>query len=130
VLLGMSGGQPAANPIFIGYGADELLVAAGIGAYIVGVTWFARSEAGVSRRPVLVAAMLVMALGTTILGTSAFYTPLQFNHQIYGRQLYWLLLAMLLFTVLRRCGSAALDPAPRKVQAAVKHAILSLIWLD
>jgi hypothetical protein len=34
------------------------------------------------------------------------------------------------FTVLRRCGTAALDPRPEKVQVAVKHSILSLIWLD
>jgi hypothetical protein len=33
-------------------------------------------------------------------------------------------------TVLRRCGVAAVDPNPENVQAAVKHSILSLIWLD
>jgi hypothetical protein len=44
--------------------------------------------------------------------------------------MYWLLLALLMFTVLRRGGTAAMDPTPKKVQAAVKHSILSLIWLD
>jgi hypothetical protein len=33
-------------------------------------------------------------------------------------------------TVLRRCFTAVLDPTPERVQAAVKHSILSLIWLD
>ena len=41
-----------------------------------------------------------------------------------------LLLGLLMFSVLRRCVVAALDPGPAKVQAAVKQSILSLIWLD
>src|SRR5207247_2906245 len=87
--------------------------------------WFARSEADVSRRLVLVAAMVVMAGGVALLGTSASSVPLHVKPEI-----YWLLLALLMLTVLRRCGTAAVDPAPEKVQAAVKHSILSLIWLD
>jgi hypothetical protein len=35
-----------------------------------------------------------------------------------------------MLTVLRRCGVAAVEPAPVNVQAGVKHSILSLIWLD
>ena len=41
-----------------------------------------------------------------------------------------MLLALLMFSVMRRCASAAIDPVPEKVQAAVKQSILSLIWLD
>ena len=40
------------------------------------------------------------------------------------------LLAMLAVTVLRRCFAAVLDPSPERVQMAVKHSILSLIWFD
>lgn len=126
VLLGMSaaGGQP--NALILGYGVAELLAAAGIGAYIVGVTWFARSEASNSRGGLLVAAMAVMTAGVFLLGASSRYVDrlqMQETH-------YWLLLALLMATVLRRCGAAAADPIPEKVQAAVKHSILSLIWLD
>lgn len=130
VLLGMSGGEPRADGILFGYGAGELLAAAGIGIYIVGVTLFSRSEAGVSRRGLLIAAIVVMAMGVAVLGASAMYVPLNFRQQDYGRQVYWLVLALLAFTVLRRCGVAAVYPAPKKVQAGVKHAIISLIWLD
>ena len=125
VLLGMSVAQSGADSVFMGYGQGELLVAAGIGVYITGVTWFARAEAGISRGAVLIAAMAVMALGVAILGSSALYVPLRVDCQM-----FLLLLALLMFTVLRRCGMAALDPVPQKVQAAVKHSILSLIWLD
>ena len=110
-----------------GYGPGELLAAAGIGIYIVGVTWFARSEAGTSRRWMLLTAMLVMSGGAVALGASALLVTVRLR---VDPQLYWLLLALLMFSVLRRCGTAAFDPVPEKVQAAVKHSILSLIWLD
>jgi hypothetical protein len=61
---------------------------------------------------------------------SALYQPLHFHNQAYGRQMYWALLGLLMFTVLRRCGQAVLNPSPQMVQMAVKHSILSLIWLD
>jgi 4-hydroxybenzoate polyprenyltransferase len=125
VLLGMSTADVAGS-VAAGFGPGQWLAAAGIGVYIVGVTWFARSEAGASRSAVLVAAMLVMAAGAAILGASANYLPapaIKHTH-------YWILLGLLMLTVLRRCGVAAADPRPEKVQAAVKHSILSLIWLD
>ena len=131
VVLGMSGGQWAGgqNEI-LGFGDGALLVAMGIFLYIVGVTAFARGEASTSRRGPLIAGMGSMVIGVISLGASACYTTLRFNSQIYGRQLYWVLLAVLMFTVLRRCGAAVVDPASKKVQAAVKLAILSLIWFD
>jgi 4-hydroxybenzoate polyprenyltransferase len=127
VLLGMSIGQAAENALFADYGPGQLLAAAGIGAYIIGVTWFARSEAGQSRTWQLLAAMLVMAAGVTLLGLMSLYVPLVNNLQPH---IFAALLALLSFTILRRCAAAAYDPAPEKVQAAVKHSILSLIWFD
>jgi 4-hydroxybenzoate polyprenyltransferase len=130
VLLGMSGGEPNAAVGILGFGRGAMHVAMGIGFYIVGVTTFSRGEAGQSRRSMLIAGMFSMVWGVVLLGMSALYQPLHFQSQTYGRQLYWLLLALLMFSVLRRCGVAVVDPAPQKVQAAVKLAILSLIWLD
>jgi 4-hydroxybenzoate polyprenyltransferase len=125
VLLGMSVAAQPAGGMAIGYGAGELLAAAGIGVYVVGITWFARSEAGRSSSLQLAAAMLVMAAGAVLLGSSATQVRLRID-----REIYWMLLGLLMVTVLRRCAAAAMDPAPQKVQAGVKHAILSLIWLD
>src|SRR5262245_39654765 len=130
VLLGMSGGEPNAAVGVLGFGAGAIHVAMGIGFYIVGVTMFARSEAGQSRRLVLMAGMFAMVFGVVLLGMSALYQTLQFQDQTYGRQLYWLLLTLLMASVMRRCVVAVIDPTPQKVQAAVKLAILSLIWLD
>ena len=126
VLLGMSTALASPQAIFAGYGPAELLVAAGIGVYIVGVTWFARSEASQSRGRVLLAATAVMVASIFPLGASLSGSPrlhMQESH-------YLLLLVLLMATVLRRCIAAVTDPVPEKVQAAVKHSILSLIWLD
>jgi 4-hydroxybenzoate polyprenyltransferase len=125
VLLGMSTAPPATDSLLLGYGPAELGVAAGIGVYIAGVTWFSRSEAGKSRSIVLVAAMVVMTLGVILIGKAAPLAGLLVDQQVFS-----LLLALLMFTVLRRASAAVVDPQPQKVQAAVKHSILSLIWLD
>lgn len=126
ILLAMSAGEPSLEAVFLGYGTGELLAAAGIGIYIVGVTWFSRSEAGQSQSASLIAALAVMLGGVVTLGASLRFIPL-----VRGEPpLYWMLLALLMFGVLRRGTVAALDPVPQKVQAAVKLSILSLIWLD
>jgi 4-hydroxybenzoate polyprenyltransferase len=125
VLLGMglvARGQAAWSELF---GPAELLVAGGIGLYIVGVTWFAKHEAETSRTGQLAAAMLVMAGGVGLLALSGYYRALALDHTMFA-----LLLALLAMTVLRRCLAAVLDPSPERVQMAVKHSILSLIWFD
>jgi 4-hydroxybenzoate polyprenyltransferase len=126
VLLGISVGGTTTNAVVLGYGPAELLVAAGIGLYIVGVTWCARSEASQSRGGVLAAAMAVMTAGVVLVAASSRFVVLLQMQETH----YWLLLALLLATVLRRCGVAAANPSPENVQAAVKHSILSLIWFD
>jgi len=127
VLLGMSVGAGAAEALVLSYGAGELLAAAGIGVYIAGVTWFARSEATTSRRWQLIAALAVMAAGIVLLGLMSLYVPLKNGLEPH---VFAALLALLSFPVFRRCLSAAYDPTPEKVQVAVKQSILSLIWFD
>jgi len=125
ILLGMSVGDPSAQGIFLGYGMGEVLAAAGIGIYIVGVTWFSRSEAGQSRSAALLGALAVMFAGVAVLGASLQHVVTRGSPGT-----YWMLLALLMFGVGRRGIVAAQDPIPPKVQAAVKLSILSLIWLD
>jgi 4-hydroxybenzoate polyprenyltransferase len=104
-------------------------VADGIGLYIVGVTWFARTEAVESSRPSLVLSTLVMLCGIGLLAWypnwNSFTGP-DLNlpeHWIF----FWIMLAGL---VGMRCGRAIIDPSPRMVQVAVKTSIMSLILLD
>ena len=124
VLLGMS--AAAAAP-WLPY---QWLVAGGIGLYIAGVTWFARTEATDSGRSQLALGTLAMLVG---IGLVAWYpswrAPLdpQLDPTPERWDLFWLVVAAM---VVWRCVRAIADPRPLVVQAAVKNCILSLIVID
>jgi 4-hydroxybenzoate polyprenyltransferase len=126
VLLGMSAGQGPFEPFALGYQSASFGIAAGIGLYIIGVTWFARQEAEESKVGQLALATGVMALGIVLLGVSLD------AHSATRQPAFtcWLLLGLVSITVFRRCLRAISHPDAPHVQAAVKQAILSLIVLD
>jgi 4-hydroxybenzoate polyprenyltransferase len=109
-------------------------LAAVVGFYIVGVTWFARTEESKSRKRDLALAASVIGLslllalllrvklsnasgpskGLATLGTVAFpYLLVGFG-----------------FLIGRPVARAISDPSPRSVQAAVKRCVLGLVVLD
>ena len=123
VLLGMSVATTA-------WAAENWLVAGGIAVYVVGLTWFARSEASRSSRLALLLALAVMLAGIGLLGWlprwSEALCPLLMQDP--GR---WYLITGALGALIGwRCVWAVFDPRPSVVQAAVRQAILSLIMLD
>lgn len=123
VLLGMSvAGWPRRSAAW--------LVAAAIGTYVAGITWFARHETRRSRR-----GELLLATGVTMLGIGLLaWLPTWTAHLVplLRRQPErWYLLAAVLGLVIGwRCLWAFLDPVPQRVQAAVQLGILSIIVLD
>ena len=125
VLLGMSA---AAD----GWLLFHYLIAAGVGLYIVGVTWFARSEATTSSRPQLVLATVVVLAG---LGTIAAFPRTMTAEELAELrwlgldrwQLLWIMLSVLIGW---RFVRAIADPSPGPVQQAIKQSILSLIIID
>jgi 4-hydroxybenzoate polyprenyltransferase len=134
VLMGMSMAALAEAPDWrsAGFSISQLLVAGGIGVYIAGVTWFARSEAEESNSLLLLLGMAVMIGGLAMLGIFPNYSGRGILHGGFQTQPYlWLvLLALISLTPLRRCGAAVLGPSPQRVQTAVKMSILTLIVLD
>ena len=141
VLLGMSIVSAANRDLWhlAGYHADQLLAAGGLGVYIVGVTLFARNEAKAEiSRWRLAAGVAVMLFGFAMLACVPHFGEFatgQRNLQFYvagvASETVWpLLLLLLAFTIVRRCLIAVRQPEPPLVQAAVKHAILSLIVID
>lgn len=127
VLLGMSvADQVALPPWPLGYDLTNLGPATGIGVYIVGVTCFARGEAGRSPVLQLLLGSIIMTGGIVILGWSAQF----FQRPELKIEVFWWLLALLQVFVLRRCLPAITNPQPHNVQAAVKQSILSLILFD
>jgi len=122
VLLGMSVANAA-------WQTEHWLVAGGIGTYIVGVTWFARTETRRSHSLQLGLATAVMMLGIALLAWFPEFLewPIVLRLKPEGWQMLMGVLGLLIGW---RCLRAVLDPIPPRVQMAVTHAILSLIVFD
>jgi len=130
VLLGMSCAAAARRDIVFGFDSSALLVAAAIGVYVAGITWFARTESVASSRWQLSAATVVMTTGLASLALLHRVAPrLGFRARI-SAETWCLLLFAIGFTVVRRCSRAVAKPTPQRVQAAVTSGIWSLIVLD
>lgn len=102
-------------------------IAGVVGVYIVGVTWFARTEAGTSRRWHLLAAagviVVSLALALTLRARlSGPVGPVGF--------LFPYLLVTFGFFVGLPVARAVRTPGPKEVQAAVKRCVLGLVALD
>jgi 4-hydroxybenzoate polyprenyltransferase len=106
--------------------AGNWMVAGGVGIYIAGVTWFARTEDRDSSRLHLALATLVMGLGFFFLGWFPAWTN-RITPPPNSWLFFWAVLALLIGW---RCLRAIAAPSPAHVQTAVKQSILSLIILD
>jgi 4-hydroxybenzoate polyprenyltransferase len=127
VLLGLS-------VVAEGTGFWGIWLALVVGLYIVGVTWFARTEAGESDPTQLTAAAgvmlaaLVLALALPVLGRPA--PRGDFLLVGLGQMLFPYLLVAFAFYLGMPTYRAIQDPLPGNVQAAVKRAVLGLVLLD
>ena len=130
VLLGASlaaGGGLA--PGLLAFPPHALVAAAGLGVYVAGVTWYARREAAASEGWQLAGAILVMLGGMALLGLLHRSLPPGFRPTL-PEQWWLLMLGLLGLPIARRCAMALADPQPARVQAAVKHCLMSIIVLD
>jgi 4-hydroxybenzoate polyprenyltransferase len=113
VLLGFS---------VVGWSAVGFGAALSVGVYIVGVTWFARTEARLSSRSMLASAAVVMLAGLLLVlpltreGTTSILFP-------------YLLVGLGFWVGIPACQAIA-QPQPKQVQSAVKRAIFGLVVLD
>lgn len=124
VLLGLSG---AGGELWT---LPNVHLAAAVGVYIVGVTWFARTEEGESRRLHLRLAALVMLAGVLLGLTVPAHFPLERKPEWVAPVYFPYLAAAFLFYVGLPVVRAIRRPEPKFVQAAVKRAILGLVVLD
>lgn len=127
VLLGMSAAAGPWHPL-------HYVVAAGIGIYITGVTAFARTEAGESSRVRLALGTAVMLAGIGLLASYpnwADVTLADVSQPRFAEPARWPLVWMAVGLMIGwRCLWAVFDPAPGRVQYAVRNCIFSLIMLD
>jgi 4-hydroxybenzoate polyprenyltransferase len=130
-----------ASATFFVWATPQWFVALALGVYVAGVTWFAKNEAEISRRRHLMAATGLMSVGLLLLlffviagRLPPFAFPLR---SLTGAGsgngdplLAMLLLFVVFISIFRRALSAIFQPAPARVQAAVKTMLLSLVLLD
>jgi 4-hydroxybenzoate polyprenyltransferase len=122
VLLGMS-----LSPII--WGKPEILVAAGIGIYISGVTIFSRTDAHVSTRTRLLSGFIVLMAGIALLAATPHLTQDR-PHLESGRVGWYILWSAVALLASRRCLIAVMEPSPQRVQAAVRYCVQAVIVLD
>jgi hypothetical protein len=119
VLLGIAG----AGGMF---GPEAVHLAAIVGVFVGGITWFARSEASESRQGELLAAAGLMFAGLLL----ALPLPLFWQE---GQHASWVFLYLLVafgFFVGLPASQAIAEPKPSLVQRAVKTALFGLVLLD
>lgn len=107
-----------------------LVLAVGIGIYIFGVTVYARREERDSSPMWLLLGVLLEIGGLVVIGCLPFWAAEDQVWTLNPRQGYPLLILLIGLTVANRGIAGVLHPVPRKVQLAVKHAILTLILID
>jgi 4-hydroxybenzoate polyprenyltransferase len=139
LLLGMS----TASMVWCGgpawalhYEPGQLLIAGGLGVYVAGVTWFARTEARESNSLVLVGAIGVMMIGVGMIAGYAWmpraeHFPTSGSRALGQMATMWpMLIGLISVTIVRRAMMAVQRPTPQRVQQTVKMAILSIILFD
>jgi 4-hydroxybenzoate polyprenyltransferase len=119
VLLGLS----ACGSLLWPRGAHLAMI---VGLYIVGVTWFARTEARMSNRNALRGAAAVMLISLILALSLPVFLPAE-QHSSF---LFPYLLVALGFLVGVPVVGAIANPTPGHVQTAVKRALMGLILLD
>lgn len=105
-------------------------LAAGIGLYILGVTVYARREERDSSPAGLLLGILLEIAGLVVIGCLPMWAEAEQTWTLNPRQGYPLLILLIGLTVANRGIAGVMHPVPRKVQLAVKHAILTLILID
>jgi 4-hydroxybenzoate polyprenyltransferase len=122
VLLGMS-------LMLVPWGKLELLIAVGVGIYVLGVTVFARTDAYVSARSRLTSGFVVLIGAIVMLAAVPWLTyyrpPLEIPPL--GWYLLWTAIGLI---IARRCVIAIFEPTSPRVQAAVRNCVQSIIVLD
>jgi len=112
----------------------RLHLAAVVGFYIVGVTWFARTEEGKSRKRdlALSASVIGLALLLALLLRAKLFAASSAEKPLIAPSTFAFpyLLVGFGFLVGIPISRAIADPSPKRVQAAVKRCVLGLIALD
>ena len=131
ILLGMTLAPAALSPLLSGFSAGQLTVAIGMGTYVTGITWFARTESKTSNRGMLTFGASLMVLGIMLLPYGVYIID-ELPNSVMAKNttMIWMLFGSIAGTILFRCVNAITDPSPRNVQIAIIHCLRSLIVIN
>ena len=104
--------------------------AAAIGLYIMGVTVYAKREESESQAGMLTLGLILEVAGLVFLAGFPVWSQTVHEWQLDPKLAYPLLMGLIGLTVVQRGMLGINHPVPRKVQLAVRHAILTLILID
>lgn len=108
-----------------------IVFAAGIALYIAGVTFYARKEETDSDVQTLVFGLMLEVAGLLVIASLPKWVEVgAVQWTLDPTRGYPLLIGLIGLTVLNRGIKGISHPVPRKVQLAVKHALLTLILID
>ena len=131
VLLGMTLAPAALESVLGGFSQGQLWIAIGMGTYVTGITWFARTESRTSHRGMLSFGAALMMLGIMMLPYGVYVsTELPNSVMAKNTTVIWMLFGSIAGTILYRCVNAITDPSPRNVQIAIIHCLRSLIVIN
>ncbi|MDA7950267.1 MAG: UbiA family prenyltransferase [Pirellulaceae bacterium] len=133
VLLGVSLVADWQGPL-AGFSPAEVVIASGMGIYVVGLTYLARQETEENTPSRLVVSSVVMLVGIAMWGVVPYLgieyplTVWEKGGNVGGKQMWPILLLFISLPVLRRLLVAWTAPNPGNIQLAVKQAIFSLLF--
>ncbi len=104
--------------------------AGAIGLYIMGVTVYAKREESESAAGTLSLGLILEVAGLVLLAGFPAWSQTIHAWQLDPKLAYPLLMGLIGVTVVQRGMQGISHPVPRKVQLAVRHAILTLILID
>ncbi|MCS7306855.1 MAG: UbiA family prenyltransferase [Thermoguttaceae bacterium] len=114
-------------------GSAEWLVAAALGLYVFGLSWFAREEVQPEKSTLgRIAGSLLMITGVGLLAALPWTLPPGRLDPLLQREpiRWYLFVGILALWIGFRQLSAVNTPSPQRVQAAVRQGILSIVFLD
>ncbi len=129
LLLGISVGWWL-EPTQAWYAPHLWMAAIGHGVYVMGITWAARREAEASQTWTLGFGWCVCAIGIAMLASVSWFVPEGDRLRLSPQTSYPIAIGLLALPWARRAVFSVVSPGPSTIQAAVKQAILSIIFFD
>ena len=113
------------------WNAPHLWMAAiGHGIYVMGITWAARREAEAKQTWTLGFGWSMSILGIAMLASVSLFAPTGTHLRLAAPTSYPIAITLLALPWARRALFSVISPSPSTIQAAVKQAILSIIFFD